>query len=44
MIVNTKELADFLDITQRRVQMLEKDGVLEKNARNEWDLKLNFQK
>ena len=44
MIVNTKELAEFLDITQRRVQMLEKDGILEKNARNEWDLKLNFQK
>ncbi|ALV64642.1 hypothetical protein [Campylobacter fetus] len=42
MTVSTNELADFLDITPRRVQDLEVENVLTKVARNEWDLKECF--
>ncbi|CUU72081.1 hypothetical protein [Campylobacter hyointestinalis] len=44
MIVSTNELADFLDLTPRRVQDLEVDGVFSKIARNQWDLKECFLK
>ncbi|ALV24565.1 hypothetical protein CIG2463D_0992 [Campylobacter iguaniorum] len=44
MTITTNELADFLDITPRRVQDLEVEGVFSKIARNEWDLKECFLK
>lgn len=44
MIVSTNELADFLDLTPRRIQDLEVENVLAKVSRNEWDLKECFLK
>ncbi|PAF44186.1 hypothetical protein, partial [Helicobacter sp. 11S02629-2] len=40
--VSTKELAFFLDITDRHVYNLEKAGVLQKLEKDVWDLKSNF--
>ncbi len=42
MIVSTKQLANFLDLSARRVQALENDGILKKENKNEWDLKKCF--
>lgn len=42
MVVTTNQLADFLDLTPRRVQILENEGILEKIKANEWDLKSNI--
>lgn len=44
MIISTNELADFLDLTPRRIQDLEVENVLAKVSRNEWDLKECFLK
>ena len=39
MTVSTNELSDILSITARRIQDLEKEGVLSKSERNKWDVK-----
>lgn len=39
MIVSTSELGDILGLTPRRIQDLEKEDVIAKLARNQWDLK-----
>ncbi|AQW81292.1 hypothetical protein CPIN17260_0998 [Campylobacter pinnipediorum subsp. pinnipediorum] len=39
MIVTTNELGDILSLTSRRIQDLENEGVINKVARNKWDLR-----